>query len=79
MPRIGERLAERLVEAIRRIRALDLKKKPAISEALDWARSLIALQVEDLTREAALETLNVICKYRADVAQVAAKIDKIVN
>ncbi len=79
VPQIGERLAARLVEAIRSIRTLDLKKKPAISEALDWARSLIALQVEELSREAALETLNVVCKYRGDLAQVAAKIDKILN
>ena len=79
VPQAGERLAARLVEAIRRIRTLDLKKKPAISETLDWARSLTALQVEELSREAALETLNVICKYRADLAMVAAKIDKIID
>jgi MoxR-like ATPase len=79
VPQVGERLADRLVESIRRVRTLDLKKKPAISETLDWARSLIALQVEELSREAVLETLNVICKYRADAALVTAKIDKILS
>jgi len=49
LPGIGERLAAQLVEGIRRIRSLDLKKKPAISETLDWARSLLALQVEELS------------------------------
>ena len=49
VPGIGERLAEQLVDAIRRIRTLDLKKRPAISETLDWAQALLALQVEDLS------------------------------
>ena len=67
------------VDAIRKIRDLDLKKKPCISETLDWAQSLIALQVEDLSADVVRETLSVICKYRADVAQVKEKIEKIVK
>jgi MoxR-like ATPase len=79
IPAIKDRLAERLVDAIRKIRNLDLKKKPCISETLDWAQSLIALQVEDLNPEVVSDTLNVICKYRTDVVQVAEKIEKILN
>jgi MoxR-like ATPase len=79
IPGIKERLAERLVDIIRNIRGLELKKKPCISETLDWAHSLIALQVEDLNPEVVVDTLNVICKYRTDVVQVAEKIDKILN
>ena len=79
IPGIGDRLAGRLVETIRSIRDLDLKKKPCISETLDWAQSLLALQVEDLTPEILRNTLNVICKYRADVEQVTEKMDKILN
>jgi hypothetical protein len=56
-----------------------LKKKPCISETLDWAQSLITLQVEDLSAEVVTDTLNVICKYRADVEQVVEKIDKIID
>jgi MoxR-like ATPase len=77
LPRIGDRLALQLVDAIRRIRALDLKKKPAISETLDWAQALLALQVEDLSPDVLRDTLNVICKHRADVQSVSAKIDKV--
>jgi MoxR-like ATPase len=77
LPRIGDRLAVQLVEAIRRIRALDLKKKPAISETLDWAQALLALQVEDLSPDVLRDTLNVICKHRADVQAVSAKIEKV--
>jgi MoxR-like ATPase len=77
IPGINERLAVQVVDTIRRIRGLDLKKKPCISETLDWAHSLLALQVEDLTPAVLTDTLNVICKYRADVQQVAEKMEKI--
>ncbi len=77
IPGIKQQLAEQLINAIRNIRALDLKKKPCVSETLDWAQSLIALQVEDLSPQAVADTLNVICKYRADVDQVREKMGKI--
>jgi len=77
LPRIGDRLVIQLVDAIRRIRQLDLKKKPAISETLDWAQALLALQVEDLSAEVLLETLNVVCKYRSDVQLVNEKIGRV--
>jgi MoxR-like ATPase len=78
LPGIGERLAAQLVEGIRRIRSLDLKKKPAISETLDWARSLLALQVEEHSPQVLRETLSVVCKHRSDVQAVSAKIEKII-
>lgn len=77
IPGIGERLVQQLVDTVRKIRDLDLKKKPCISESLDWAQSLIALQVEDITPGVILETLNVICKYRADSQKVREHIDSI--
>jgi len=79
IPQINDRLAGQLIDTIRKIREFDLKKKPCISETLDWAHSLIALQVEDLSSEVVIDTLNVICKYRADVEQVKGRIDKILN
>ncbi|NNL77729.1 MAG: MoxR family ATPase [Desulfobacterales bacterium] len=79
IPGIKDQLARRLVDTIRNIRGLDLKKKPCISETLDWAQSLIALQVEDLSTEIITDTLNVICKYKADMDQVTTKIDKIIE
>ncbi len=79
IPDIDNRLAGQLIDTIRKIRDLDLKKKPAISETLDWAQSLIALKVEDLSPEVVTQTLNVICKYRADTDQVKNTIEKIMN
>jgi MoxR-like ATPase len=79
IPQINDRLAGQLLDAIRKIRKMDLKKKPCVSETLDWAQSLIALQVEDLSAEVVAETLNVILKYRADVEQVEGKLQQILN
>jgi MoxR-like ATPase len=79
IPQINTRLAGRLIDTIRNIRDLDLKKKPCVSETLDWAQSLIALQVEDLSAEVVTETLSIICKYQADVDQVVEKMEQIMN
>ncbi|HHO76367.1 MAG TPA: MoxR family ATPase [Deltaproteobacteria bacterium] len=79
IPGISDRLAEAIVDAIRSIRDLDLKKRPCISETLDWASSLIALQVEDLTSEVLVNTLNMICKYKADTEMVKVNIASIVG
>src|SRR6056297_193710 len=76
---IEKRLVEKLVDTINRIRELDLKKRPCISETLDWAQALMLLQVDELTPEVLSETLNVICKYQADTNLVRANMDDIFN
>lgn len=78
IPGIEEKLAADLVDSIRRIRHLDLKKSPSISETLDWAQSLLALQINELTPEVISDTLNVICKYQVDMEKVRKNIDKII-
>jgi MoxR-like ATPase len=79
IPGIEGRLVEKLVDAIRKIRDLDLKKRPCISETLDWAHSLIALHVEDLSREVLMDTLNVICKHRIDSEKVKGSLQSILH
>ena len=79
IPGISDRLAGQVVDAVRNIRNVDLKKKPCISETIDWARSLIALNVEDLTPDVLLETLNMLCKYRSDAQAVRLKAQEIVT
>lgn len=79
IPGIGERLSGKLVDSVRAIRGLDLKKKPCISETLDWARSLMALSVEELTSEVLVDTLNMICKYKADSEMVKANITGLIR
>ncbi len=77
IPEIEERLVIQLVATIHEIRGLDLKKKPCTSETLDWAQSLIALQVDELSADLVTDTLNLICKYRSDADMVIENIEKI--
>jgi MoxR-like ATPase len=79
IPQIKDRLAGQLINAIHKIRHLDLKKKPCVSETLDWAQALIALQIEDLSPEVVRDTLNVILKYQADADLVGEKLDQIIK
>jgi MoxR-like ATPase len=79
IPDIQERLLEQIVQAVCRIRELDLRKRPCISETLDWARSLIALGVEDLTPQVVADTLNLLVKYRSDSERVMEKLTTIVS
>jgi MoxR-like ATPase len=76
VPGVNDHLVGKIVDTISKIRKLDLKKKPSISETLDWAHSLIALQVEDLSPEILSETLSVICKYRSDTERVNDNMNK---
>jgi MoxR-like ATPase len=78
IPDIEEKLCSTLVDAIRKIRTLDLKKSPSISETLDWAQSLLALQIHELSPEVVSETLNVICKYQSDMEKVRKNLDRVV-
>jgi MoxR-like ATPase len=79
IPQIKDQLAGQLIDAIHKIRALDLKKKPCVSESLDWAQALIALQIEDLSPQVVRDTLNVILKYQADADLVGEKLEQIIN
>ena len=79
LPGMDEALLESLVQTIGKIRSLDLKKRPCISETLDWARSLLALNASAITPEVLSDTLNVICKYRADTELVKKNMAKIVG
>lgn len=67
VPDIENNMTKSIVSAVNRIRALDLKKLPGISETLDWARALILLNSKKLDRETALSTLNVLLKYEKDI------------
>lgn len=78
-PRLPARLADQMVAAMARVRELDLKKPPSLSETLDWAQALISLQIDCISPETLSATLNVICKYREDVELVSRNLEKIVK
>ena len=79
VPQIEERLRRQLVAFVQRLRALELKKLPSVSETIDWARALLLLHVSDLEPEMVRSTLNVLLKYEADVVAASRQVDAIVR
>lgn len=66
-PEIPEVMAEKIAKTVRSIRQLSVRKAPSVSESLDWARTLLALGVEDIDAEIAANTLGVLLKYQSDI------------
>jgi len=65
-PSLPAQLAEGVVAAVAKLRDMELKKPPSISETLDWAQSLVLLNADVLTPELVAATLNVVLKYESD-------------
>jgi MoxR-like ATPase len=66
VPDLDDRVATQLVAAIGRLRDLDLKKSPSIAESVDWARTLVALEIGELDEKAIADTLGVVLKHSSD-------------
>jgi MoxR-like ATPase len=69
-PDLCENLAEQMVGFLRKVRELNLRKPPSVSETLDWAEVLSILHVTKLTPEVVANTVGVISKHQADLQQV---------
>ena len=75
VPEVPPELQRQLVSFIHELRQLDLKKVPAISETIDWARTLMLLHAEALDPKLVRETLNVILKFQEDIENVDSEIN----
>jgi MoxR-like ATPase len=66
VPDLEDKVARQLVASVARLRELELKKAPSIAESVDWARTLIALEIGDLDEKAVADTLGVVLKHASD-------------
>ncbi|RPI20491.1 MAG: MoxR family ATPase [Actinobacteria bacterium] len=74
VPELPEVMGDRIAQTVASIREVALRKPPSVSESIDWARTLLALGIEDLDTAATLDTLNVLLKYQTDIDKVAAEL-----
>ena len=74
VPDITEALADQVARIVRSIRQLDLKKAPSVSETLDWARTLMILNIDTIDEQVAKETLNILLKYQTDIAKATKEL-----
>lgn len=75
VPGLDPKLAEQAVELVQRLRDLDLRKSPSISETLDWASSLVALNAKQLDAQTLENTMSVLLKHESDLQKVRRRID----
>ena len=74
VPGISAALATQLAQVIRSLRLLDLKKKPSVSETLDWARTLLVLGAGQVDGELIEATMPVLLKNQADIELALKKL-----
>jgi MoxR-like ATPase len=74
VPEIAEDLTIALVRAIRAMRVQDLRKPPSVAETIDWARTMQALGVQELTDAVVEQTLGVVLKHQTDRAKVREQL-----
>ncbi len=77
VPEASAQLARQVVTAVQRIRALELRKAPSISESLDWARALVTLSADRLDPPVVEATLTLLVKHERDLERVKASLDKV--
>jgi MoxR-like ATPase len=74
VPELNPKLAQQAVELVQRLRDLDLRKSPSISETLDWAKSLVALNAKQLDAKTLETTMSVLLKHETDLQKVRRRI-----
>ncbi len=74
VPEVTEHLADQIARIVRSIRMLDLKKSPSVSETLDWARTLLLLNIDTIDEATAKETLHILLKYQTDIAKATKEL-----
>jgi MoxR-like ATPase len=67
VPDLAPQMAQQAVELVQRLRKLDLKKHPSVSETIDWARALVMLNAKSIDEKTLESTLTVLLKHEHDV------------
>jgi MoxR-like ATPase len=76
VPGLPPKLASQAVELVQRLRGMELKKHPSVSETIDWARALIELNAKHLDRATLDTTLSVLLKYETDLNKARRSINR---
>lgn len=79
VPELNDQLKQQLVSFISELREMALKKVPAVSETIDWARALLLLNVDNLDHDWIKTTLNLLLKFQDDIEAVEPEIDNLLK
>jgi MoxR-like ATPase len=78
-PGVSEALARSVADAVARLRALDLVKRPGAAEAIDWAQALSLLGADGANGSAAADTLGWAVKNQEDLQRVRTALPELVG
>ena len=70
LPEVPARLAEQVTAFVQELRTAELYKTAGVSETLDWAAALVALDRDELDAETVDETLGILLKNQEDIQAV---------
>jgi MoxR-like ATPase len=76
---LPEALAKQLIDIVRGLRDLELRKSPSISETIDWARTLAVLGVQELNATVLADTASVVVKYDKDVRKAISALPRLID
>ncbi len=79
VPDVEADLRRQLVAFVSELREMSLKKLPAVSETIDWARALMLLNVKELDAAWLQDTLNLLLKFQEDIELVQPEIKRLLN
>ena len=63
-----------MTKVVQELRKQELYKTPGVSETIDWAKALVALDRESLDTESASDSIGVLLKAREDIDAVRGGI-----
>ena len=70
VPGVPARLAEQVTAFVQELRTTELYKRAGVSETLDWAAALVALNRSELDESTVEETLGILLKNQEDIQSV---------
>ncbi|HET6749007.1 MAG TPA: MoxR family ATPase [Actinomycetes bacterium] len=78
-PEVPEALARQVAEAVARLRAMDVAKRPGVAETIDWSQALAFLGATRLEPEQAAATLGALLKDHEDMELVRSRLDQVLG
>jgi MoxR-like ATPase len=79
VPGIPEKLSAQVVGFVQALRGMELYKAPGVAETLDWAASLMALEVTQLEVAAVEDTFGALLKYQDDLVRARAAAQELLS
>ena len=79
VPELNEGLRANVVDFVQKLREMDLKKPPAVSETIEWARTVVLLNIDVLDSDFVKNTLNVLLKFKSDIETAESDLPRLMR